>query len=157
MHRLLHEENFFDRELSNLEFFRRVLDLAKDPTIPLFERLNYLFITSESLDQFFEMNLKDPVLRDIWLSISADKEMRDMDLKTSQYNADLVFESLKHLFPESNWPNLRRYFLLVANITPSTIRLALSSDPEDCPQIIEVAKKMISASLQDWAAKDCAK
>ena len=105
------------------------------------------------LDQFFEMNLKDPVLRDIWLSISADKEMRDMDLKTSQYNADLVFESLKHLFPESNWPNLRRYFLLVANITPSTIRLALSSDPEDCPQIIEVAKKMISASLQDWAVE----
>ena len=105
------------------------------------------------LDQFLEMNLKDPVLRDIWLSISADKELRDMDLQSSQRSADLVFESLKHLFPESNWPNLRRYFLLVANITPSAIRLALSSSPEDCPQVIEVARKMISASLRDWAVE----
>lgn len=103
------------------------------------------------LDQFFEMNCKDPVLRDIWLSISADKTMRDMDLQTSQRNSELLFETLKHLFAEPDWPDLKRYFLLVVNITPSAIRLALSSEPEECPKILEVARKMITASLVDWA------
>jgi len=44
-----------DRDLSFLAFNARVLELSKQPSIPLLERLRYLTIVSSNLDEFFEV------------------------------------------------------------------------------------------------------
>ena len=57
-------KNYVNRELSWLEFDYRILNEARDKSIPLFERLKFLSITASNLDEFFMVrvaSLKDQV------------------------------------------------------------------------------------------------
>src|SRR6267154_931812 len=54
---LLVPQLYFNRELSFLEFNQRVLKQAKDPGIPLLERVRFLCISCAILDEFFEIRV----------------------------------------------------------------------------------------------------
>jgi len=54
---LTNYELYINRELSQLEFNRRVVEQAKDSSNPLLERLKFLCIASGNLDEFFEIRV----------------------------------------------------------------------------------------------------
>src|ERR1700689_3878814 len=48
---------FANRELSRLDFGGRLLDLAEDGRVPLLERVKFMAIFSEMLDEFFQVRV----------------------------------------------------------------------------------------------------
>jgi polyphosphate kinase len=95
---------YINRELSWLEFNRRVLEEAQDKNVPLLERLKFLAIFSGNLDEFFMVRvggLMQKVHAGITRSSGADKMLPTEQLeKISQTVNELVTEQYRVLTAE---------------------------------------------------------
>jgi polyphosphate kinase len=56
---LIKDKKYFNRDLSWLSFNYRVLQEAKDPRVPLYERIKFLAIYSSNLDEFYRIRVAE--------------------------------------------------------------------------------------------------
>ena len=85
-------DRFLDRELSWLDFNRRVLELAEDESVPLLERVNFLSIFASNLDEFFMVrvaSLKRRIATGIAVNSASGLDPRDVLSQISAKTKDL--------------------------------------------------------------------
>ena len=98
---------FFNRELSWIEFDRRVLRLAQEESIPLLERFKFAAISSSNLDEFFQVRvaaLKDQVAADVTRlssdGLSPAQQLADIAGAVTQFVKDQETVVWDQLLPE---------------------------------------------------------
>lgn len=104
-------EYYENRELSWLKFDARVLNEAKDKSIPLLERLKFVSITSSNLDEFFMVRVAS--LKDM---VHADYRKRDIAGMTASEQLDRINTATRK-FVESQYNTYNRSLvpLMAAN------------------------------------------
>ena len=84
--------NYYNREMSWLLFNYRILDEAKDKSLPLFERLKFLAITESNLSEFFMVRVASLV--DL---CHADVKKKDIAGLTPMEQIDLIVPEIKNM------------------------------------------------------------
>jgi len=141
-------ERFTNRELSRLDFGARLLDLAEDSGVPLLERVKFMAIFAEMLDEFFQVRvsgLEDQVAASVTTrsddGLRPAEQLRGIRGRVEQLVArqDRIF--LDRLVPQlaeaeirlSDWSSLddddRRYLVEVFNREMYPVLTPLAVDP----------------------------
>jgi polyphosphate kinase len=101
---------FFDRELSWLSFNHRVLQEAKDPNVPLHEKIKFMAIFSSNLDEFFRVRVAS--LRYLMALKRKTQERLNIDpgelLTEIQNTVDKHQQDLGDIFRNSIIPELQK-------------------------------------------------
>jgi polyphosphate kinase len=102
---------YFNRDISWLSFNLRVLDEARDPSVPLFERMKFLAIYSNNLEEFYQVRVSyyRQLLRNAELIPAKIEEVQPAKI-LHQIN-DIVYSYLLHfneIFENQIIPELKK-------------------------------------------------
>jgi polyphosphate kinase len=99
-------EFYINRELSWLKFNERVLEEAADETNPLLERLRFLLITENNLDEFFMVRvagLKQKLFNEIDAETADGMQVHEV-LKQINLSVTAYYEAAYHLLQDTLMP-----------------------------------------------------
>lgn len=111
-------------------------------TVPQFRRA-----FSDLYDIYYGMFLAEPVMRDIWSAMQADRSLAVVELAESRTNADVTAEVLMRLKPKAAPEELRSSAFLVMTLGEAAIRLAISVERAEGDRLIEGYKRMALREL----------
>jgi polyphosphate kinase len=106
----LDQQRFLDRELSWLHFNKRVLELAEDPALPLLERVRFLAIFTNNLDEFFMVRvagLKRRIAAGVAVPAASGLMPREVLEQIWRTTSDLM-QQHAHLFRDEIVPALAK-------------------------------------------------
>lgn len=98
-------------------------------------------------DAYYALFRAEPVMRDIWVAMQADKALAELELAETRRDAGILASVLRRLRPDADPAALDATALLVMHLGESAIRLAVSLEREEADRIVEAYKSMADARL----------
>lgn len=104
-------------------------------------------VIRELVEALYQVYLDDPALYDVWVSISADKSIHDMDVQDSRRTAGLVYECLKPYHDEGHWEQLSQVSFLLAHLAGAAVRMAMTLDPHEGRTVVDSFKSLLNPAF----------
>ena len=101
----------------------------------------------ELIDIYYGLFLAEPVMRDIWSGLQADKGLREIDLEDSRINGRVLADALARIDPAADRAALFTRAFLVMQLGEATMRLAISVGREEGAALVEAYKRMALREL----------
>jgi AcrR family transcriptional regulator len=99
------------------------------------------------IDIYYGLFLAEPVWRDIWTAMQADRILREVELAESRLNGALVAGALLRLKPGADPQNLATKAFLVMQLGEATMRLAVSVPRPEGDLLVAAYKRMAITEL----------
>ncbi|MGJ7514540.1 TetR/AcrR family transcriptional regulator [Pseudomonas baetica] len=94
------------------------------------------------LDQYYEIVLATPAMRDIWSGMQADKHLLSLELEESRIAGEILAEAMLRVYPHSDARQVRESAFLIWHLGEATMRLAISCEPQEGRGLVEAFKRM---------------
>lgn len=104
---------------------------------------------AELVDTYYAICLAEPVMRDIWSGMQADKTLRELELADSRASADTLVRVWHRLRPDADPSELASTAFLIWQLGEATMRLAISVDRAEGDRLVQAYKRM---ALKELAA-----
>ncbi|HWA50285.1 MAG TPA: TetR/AcrR family transcriptional regulator [Dongiaceae bacterium] len=95
------------------------------------------------IDTYYEIFLAEPVMRDIWSGIQADKALQEIERKDSRANGALLADAMARARPRADRAALEDTAFLVMQLGEATMRLAVSVERRQGDALVEGYKRMV--------------
>jgi AcrR family transcriptional regulator len=101
------------------------------------------------IDQYYEIVMAEPVMRDIWSGMQADKQLMALQLAESRVCGALLSAAMQRVHPAIDPARLDVAAFLIWELGEATIRLAISVEPDEGRALVDKFKRM---TVQEIAA-----
>jgi hypothetical protein len=97
---------------------------------------------STLLDQYYDIVVATPAMRDIWSGMQADKQLLELELQESRIAGAMLAQAMQRVTPGADARQLADSAFLIWHLGEATMRLAVSSGPEEGRRLVESFKRM---------------
>jgi hypothetical protein len=94
------------------------------------------------LDEYYALFLAEPVMRDIWSGMQADKELMALELQESRLCSAMLAEAMRRVFKSADPHKVASTAFLVWQLGEAAMRLAIAVGRKEGDAIIEAFKRM---------------
>jgi len=108
-----------------------------------------LLLAFEALiDEYYEIFLADPVMRDVWSGMQTDVVLRENDLIASRENAEFLADTLKRLDKITDQENLSAIAFMIIYLGEASMRIAIAVDKDEGQRLVNTYKRMALNELR---------
>jgi AcrR family transcriptional regulator len=93
-------------------------------------------------DQYYAIVLAEPVMRDIWSGMQADRELLALEMAESRVAGGMLAAAMKRVHPQVDAQRIDTVAFLIWRLGEATVRMAIDCDRAEGDALVEAFKRM---------------
>ncbi|VIO74201.1 TetR family transcriptional regulator [Bradyrhizobium ivorense] len=99
------------------------------------------------VDSYYEMFMREPVMRDIWQATQADRALQQLDAEDMAALAGLLSEAVRRIAPDVPAAALANFSGLTMTLIAAAVRHAITLPARQARRVLELFKGMLPRDL----------